>query len=90
MPQVPSVHVGRALAREGHTVPQTPQLVTSLASVAQVPLLVQYAVPLGQVLTQLTPAQRIPDVQRMPHAPQFVFVLMGVSQPSLGSWLQSP
>ena len=88
-PQVPELHAGTALATPGHTVPHMPQLAVSVEKLAQTPVAAQYVVPAGQELTQLEPAQRVPAVQAVPHMPQFVLVVVEVSQPSAGLPLQS-
>lgn len=89
-PQAPEEQVTRAFAASGQAVPHAPQFVGSRTVSAQTPDAVQDVVPLGQLVTQVPEAQCIPVVQTIPHAPQIALVFSAASQPSLGSWLQSP
>jgi hypothetical protein len=71
--------VARALGGAAQTRPHAPQFDGSLDTSAQAP--VQRVVPAAQVLLQCPPEQTVPSEQTVPHAPQFVLVVIGVSQP---------
>ena len=78
---LPSEHVAAALGGTGHVTPHVPQLVGSVAVLAQMAVAAQYIVPVGHDDMHVDPAQRLPATQVFPHAPQLELVLSVASQP---------
>jgi hypothetical protein len=90
-PQLPPRHAAVAFGGAAHTLPQVPQLVTSVPRSWQPPA--QKVVGGLQMLAQLPPEHDVPAGHTLPHAPQCeLLVVTGVSQPfsALPSQLPQP